>query len=155
MISSALRVSMSGNAANRFAASSIPSIRLVAAARRSRSRFRRSVTAMRTAPTTSSPVNAAKSPPIVSVSSASSVSGISIPQRHPVLARLGPGDQRALLPIDPDRLPAAMRALDVVDAVAHRLELARRVPRHAALHFALALIRQDPRQIERLLDVEA
>ena len=79
----------------------------------------------------------------------------SIPERQPILPRLRPSHKTATVPVDPDRLAAAMRALHQFRVVAHDASVApRRPPGCPARSAACPAGRQQPRQVDRLLDVQ-
>src|SRR6478752_9537250 len=79
----------------------------------------------------------------------------SIAQRAAVLAGIGAAGQRALLPVDPDRLAAAERADHAGGLVADLLEALDDLGRHAVLELIDALVMQAARHIDGFLHVAA
>src|SRR5581483_1331267 len=75
---------------------------------------------------------------------------VSITERAAVLARIGAAGQRALLPVDPDRLAAAERRHDAGGLVPKLFEAVDDGCRHAVLELVDALIMQAARHIDRL-----
>src|ERR1044072_9464440 len=71
-----------------------------------------------------------------------------VAQRATILARIGAAGQRALVPVDPDRLAAAERADHAGGLVADLLETLDDLGRHAVLALVEALIMQAARHID-------
>src|SRR5262249_21330556 len=86
------------------------------------------------------------------------IGGASIADRHSVLARIGAAMQRALIPIDPDRLRAADGARRHVGLVTELLEpgLCRSGQRRLDLHAAgrVLVVGEDARLVDRFLHAE-
>src|SRR5262249_32659622 len=78
-----------------------------------------------------------------------------VAERAAVLARIGAAGQRALVPIDPDRLPAAERSNQARGLVAELLQAFNGRSRHAVLELIDALVMQAARHIDRFLHVAA
>src|SRR3954470_24068970 len=79
----------------------------------------------------------------------------SVSERATVFARIGTAGERALVPVDPDRLRAAERTDDAGGLVAELLQAIDDIGRHAVLELVLALVMQAARHIDRLLHVAA
>src|SRR3954463_7266487 len=79
----------------------------------------------------------------------------SVSQRAAVLARIGTAGQRALVPVDPDRLTAAERTDDSSGLGSEFCEALDDLGRHAVLELIDALVMQPARHIERFLPVAA
>ena len=79
--------------------------------------------------------------------------GTQAPAR-PCVAR-EPADQAAAVAVDPDRLAAAMRTLHRLQLMAQAHQRIADLRRDAVLDLHLALHREQPRQVDRLLNVEA
>src|SRR4029077_2659264 len=79
----------------------------------------------------------------------------SIAERAAVLARIGTASQRALVPVDPDRLSAAERTDHAGGLVPDLLQPLDDCGRHAVLELIDALLVQAARHIDRLLHVAA
>src|SRR5438132_8367836 len=79
----------------------------------------------------------------------------SIAERAAVLARIGTARERALVPVDPDRLAAAERTDQAGGLVADFLQPLDDGGGHAVLELVDALIMQAARHIDRLLHVAA
>src|SRR6267154_3643165 len=79
----------------------------------------------------------------------------SISQRATVLAGIGTADQRALVPVDPNRLAAAERTDHAAGLVPDLLQALDDLGRHAVLELVDALVMQAARHIDGLLHVAA
>src|SRR5882762_1893192 len=79
----------------------------------------------------------------------------SVSERAAVLAGIGTARERALVPVDPDRLAAAERADDAGGLVAEFLQALDDLGRHAVLELIDALVMQAARHIDRFLHVAA
>src|ERR1700730_498301 len=79
----------------------------------------------------------------------------SIAERAAVLARIGAAGQRALVPVDPDRLTAAERRNHAAGLMPELLQALDDVGGHAILELIDAFVMQAARHIDRLLHVAA
>src|SRR3954463_6324495 len=77
----------------------------------------------------------------------------SVSERATILARIGTAGERALVPVDPDRLRAAERTDDAGGLVAELLQAFDNIGRHAVLELVLAFVMQAAWHIDRLLHV--
>src|SRR5882757_2136504 len=77
----------------------------------------------------------------------------SIAERAAVLARIGAAGQRALVPVDPDRLTAAERRNHAAGLMPELLQALDNVGGHAVLELIDAFVMQAARHIDRLLHV--
>src|SRR5712671_700196 len=79
--------------------------------------------------------------------------GRSIPERAAVLAWIGTARERALVPVDPDRLTAAERPDHAGGLMPELLEALDDIGWHAILELVDAFVMQAARHIDRLLHV--
>src|SRR5437868_12253004 len=78
-----------------------------------------------------------------------------VAERAAILARIGAAGERALVPVDPDRLAAAERADDAGGLVAELLQPLHHRGRNAVLELIDALVMQAARHVDRFLQVAA